>query len=275
MTIDRLAGLPDDTSVTPNPARMYDYFLGGNHNTEADRIAAERARAIYPDVLHATRANRAFLRRAILYLIAQGIDQFLDVGSGIPTVGNVHEIAQSANTAEIARVVYVDVDPIAVTLSAAILGGNTRATVIQADARDPASILDHPATRRLLDFERPVALLLLSALPFVPDDAEATGLLRAFHDALAPGSYLALTHPVSEATTPEAVARGEEVYAHTDQPARYRSRAQVEGFFAGFEVADPGVVWLPLWRPEDIDDFDGLLAEPWRSGMVGGVGRKP
>ncbi len=168
MTIDRLAGLPDDTSVTPNPARMYDYILGGNHNTEADRIAAERARAIYPDMPLVFRANRAFLRRAILYLIEQGIDQFLDVGSGIPTVGNVHEIAQYANPD--AHVVYVDVDPVATALSAAVLGGNAQATVIQADARDPAAILAHPETRRLLDFDRPVALLLVSMLLFVPDD---------------------------------------------------------------------------------------------------------
>jgi len=273
MTIDRLAGLPDDTSVTPNPARMYDYILGGNHNTEADRIAAEQARAIYPDMPLVFRSNRAFLRRAVLYLHAQGIDQFLDIGSGIPTIGNVHETAQAAN--EDAHVVYVDVDPVAVTLSAAALRGNARATVIQADARDPASILNHPETRRLLDFSRPVALLLVSMLLFVPDDTEATGLVRTFRDALAPGSYLALSHPVSEATTPEVAARGEDVYARTDRSARARPRAQVEDYFAGFEVVDPGVVWLPLWRPEDIDDFDGLLDKPQRSAMVGGVGRKP
>ncbi len=188
MVIDRLAGLPDDTSVTPNPARMYDYILGGVHNTEADRIAAEQARAALPDMHLIFRANRAFLRRAVLYLATQGIDQFLDVGSGIPTVGNVHEIAHNVN--EDARVVYVDVDPVAVQFSAAILRDNAQATVIQADARDPASILGHPETRRLLDLDRPVALLLVSMLMFVPDDTEATGLVRAFRDALAPGSYL-------------------------------------------------------------------------------------
>jgi len=276
MATDRLAGLPDDTSVTPNPARMYDYLLGGVHNTEADRIAAEQARATYPDLHLALRANRAFLRRAVLYLVGRGIDQFLDVGSGIPTVGNVHEIAQ--NAAEGARVVYVDADPIAVHLSAALLRGNRQATVIQADARDPASILDHPDTRRLLDLDRPVALLLMSVLPFVPDDAEATGLVRAFRDALAPGSYVALSHPVSEAVAPEAAARGEAVYARTDRPGRYRPRARVEGFFAGFEMVEPGLVWLPLWRPEDWDEDDlgnPLLAAPQRSGIVGGVGRKP
>jgi len=273
MTIDRLAGLPDDTSVTPNPARMYDYILGGNHNTESDRIAAERARAIYPDMPLVFRANRAFLRRAVLYLIDQGIDQFLDVGSGIPTVGNVHEIAQHAN--EDARVVYVDVDPVATALSAAVLRDNAQATVIQADARDPASILSHPETRRLLDLDRPVALLLVSMLLFVPDDAEATELVRMFRAALAPGSYLALSHPASEAVTPEVVARSEAIYARTDRPARPRPRAQVEDFFAGFTVVDPGLIWLPLWRPEDIDDFgDLLLSEPRRSAMMGGVGRK-
>ena len=273
MTIDRLAGLPDDTSVTPNPARMYDYILGGNHNTEVDRIAAEQARAIYPDMPLVFRSNRAFLRRAVLYLHAQGIDQFLDIGSGIPTIGNVHETAQAAN--EDAHVVYVDVDPVAVTLSAAALRGNARATVIQADARDPASILSHPETRRLLDLDRPVALLLVSMLLFVPDDAEATELVRMFRAALAPGSYLALSHPVSEAVTPEVVARSEAIYARTDRPARPRPRAQVEDFFAGFTVVDPGLIWLPLWRPEDIDDFgDLLLSEPRRSAMMGGVGRK-
>ncbi len=273
MAIDRLAGLPDDTSVTPNPARMYDYLLGGVHNTEADRIAAEQARATYPDLHLALQANRTFLRRAVLYLIEQGVDQFLDIGSGIPTVGNVHEIAQNAD--EDARVVYVDVDPVAARLSAALLRDDTQTTMIQADARDPASILSHPDTRHLFDLGRPVALLLMSVLPFVPDDAEATGLVRAFRDALAPGSYVALSHPVSEAVAPEAAARGEAVYARTDRPGRYRSRARVESFFAGFELVEPGLVWLPLWRPEDWDDLDDpLLDAPQRSGMVGGIGRK-
>ncbi len=274
MAIDRLVGLPDDTSMTPNPARMYDYILGGNHNTEADRIAAEQARAVYPDMPLVFQANRAFLRRAVLYLAGQGIDQFLDVGSGIPTVGNVHEIVQNIN--EDAHVVYVDVDPVAVALSTALLQSNAQATVIQADARDPASILDHPETRCLLDLDRPVALLLISVLLFVPDDVEATGLAHTFRDALAPGSYLALSHPVSEAITPEVMVRSEEIYARTDRPGRSRPRAQVEDFFAGFELVEPGLVWLPLWRPEDIDDFgDLLLTEPRRSAMVGGIGRKP
>src|SRR2546423_11334318 len=146
---------------------MYDYFLGGYHNFEIDRKAAEAAIAIYPDFALVMRANRAFLRRAVEYLVAQGVDQFLDIGSGIPTVGNVHEVAQRANPA--ARVVYVDSDPVAVAHSSAILQGTANTAVIRADTRHPAQILGHPDVRRLLHFDKPLALLLVFILHFIID----------------------------------------------------------------------------------------------------------
>src|SRR5918911_1136740 len=154
----------------PSAARMYDYYLGGSHNFELDRKMAEQAIALWPDLPLIMQTNRAFLRRAVNYLVSQGVEQFLDIGSGIPTVGNVHEVAQLANPS--ARVVYVDIDPITVAHSQAILQDVANVATIQADVRRPEQILGHPATRRLLDFERPMAVLLVALLHFIPDDAE-------------------------------------------------------------------------------------------------------
>jgi SAM-dependent methyltransferase len=160
-------GKPRDlTSKTdierPSPARIYDYFLGGYHNFEADRVVAEKFRKLLPEVPLYMRANRAFLRRVVRCLTDSGIDQFLDIGSGIPTVGNVHEVAQAINPA--ARVVYVDIDPVAVRQSEEILRGNANATAIQGDLRQPEKILEHPEVRRMLTFDKPVAVLLMAIL---------------------------------------------------------------------------------------------------------------
>ncbi len=258
----------------PSAARMYDYYLGGYHNFSSDRTAAEAAVAIYPDLPRVAQANRAFLRRAVDFLTAQGIDQFLDLGSGIPTVGNVHEVAQSLNPA--ARVVYVDIDPVAVTHSASLLADNPNATVIQADGRQGATILNHPETRRLLDLDRPVAVLLVAFLHFVVSDADALNLVRSMRAVMAPGSYLAISHGTHETTldvAADAEARMTDLYAQTTNAIRTRTHAEISAFFEGFALVEPGLVRTPLWRPDGPDDL--FFDQPERSGIYAGVGRKP
>jgi len=259
--------LPPDK---PSVARMYDYFLGGFHNVAIDRQAAEAVLRVFPEAPLALQANRAFLRRAVHFLAEQGIDQFLDIGSGIPTVGNVHEVAQRANPA--ARVVYVDIDPVAVEHSNAILAGNDRATAVQADARRPAELLQHPEVQQQLDFRRPIGVLIVALLHFLPDDADAYRLVRTVRDALAPGSYIAITHGTADAMPRDIAEQTEQLYAGTTNPGRYRTRMAVERFFAGLTLVEPGVVYVPLWRPEGPDDI--FVRAPERSINFAGVGYK-
>lgn len=254
----------------PSVARMYDYFLGGYHNFEVDRAAARRVMELNPEAPLVMRSNRAFLRRAVSTLCERGVEQFLDVGSGIPTAGNVHEVARGVNPS--ARVVYVDMDPVAVRHGEAILQGDPGAAAIEADARDPGRILAHPEVSRLLDPGRPLAVLLVAVLHFVPDDGEAGRVVGAFRDALAPGSYVAISHATDESTPSETVGRLQELYARTGTPVRLRSRAQVERLFEGLELLEPGLVYAPLWMPEGPDDL--FPGEPERSATLAGVGRK-
>ena len=256
---------------TPNAARMYDYFLGGYHNFAPDRQAAEAATRIYPDFPFVMRANRAFLRRSVEFLLAQGIDQFLDLGSGIPTAGNVHEVVQRLTPA--AHVVYVDSDPIAVSQSAALLQDSTTATIMQADARQPAALLAHPEVQRLLDLRRPVAVLLLFLLHFIPEDAEARRVVGELRAALPSGSYLVISHATSDDMASETAAQLQRLYAASSDPVRPRSRAQIALFFEGLELIEPGLVYTPLWRPEEADDL--LLDQPARAVSFAGVGYKP
>ena len=223
-----------------------------------------------PDMPLWMRANRAFLRRVVRFFTDQGIDQFLDLGSGIPTVGNVHEIAQRANPS--ACVVYVDNEPIAVTHSRTILQDNPKATVIQADIRQPEVILGHPETQRLLDFNKPTAVLLLSVLLFVTDDEEAFRVVRSVGNALVPGSYIAISHPTDDETPPEQAEQAKKLYASVGAPVSVRSYNQVKKFFEGLELVEPGLVHIPLWRPEGSDDL--FLKNPELSGYYAGVGRK-
>lgn len=255
-------------------ARMYDYYLGGIYNFPADREAAERIIEIFPDVPAGAAANRACLRRMVRLLAAAGVRQFLDMGSGIPTVGNVHEVAQQA--APEARVVYVDIDPVAVSESVEILTGNAFATAIRGDLRQPQRVLTHPNLRKLLDLRQPTALIFGAVLHFVPDP-EAYDLVTQFMDALAPGSHLAITHAAAEAFAINAdkVQASDEVYKQrTSSPAVSRSHAQTERFFTGLDLLDPGVVWSSAWRPEPCDG-DPFAAEPERSGGWAGVAVKP
>jgi SAM-dependent methyltransferase len=252
----------------PSAARMYDYYLGGSHNFAIDRQAAEQAIGMWPDLPIIMQANRAFLRRAVRYLVTEGIDQFLDIGSGIPTVGNVHEVAQQANPES--RVVYVDIDPVAVAHSHAILAGNPRAAVVQGDARDPGRLLAEPEVQRLIDLRRPVAVLMVALLHFIPDDEDAFRLVHRLRDAIAPGSYIAISHASFEGRPTESESHTQ-LYARTSTPMMMRSHQDIERFFDGLHLVEPGVVYLPLWRPESPDEVD---EHPERFTGFAGVARK-
>jgi S-adenosyl methyltransferase len=257
-----------DPSV-PSAARMYDFYLGGMHNFIADRDAAAQVIDAIPEVPLIARANRAFLGRAVRFLVASGIRQFLDIGSGIPTAGNVHEIAQGADPA--VRVVYVDLDPVAVSHARQLLHDNDRATALLGDLRRPSDLLRAlRATPGGLDLRHPVGLLLVSMLHFVPGD-DAYAAVGALRDALAPGSYLAITHGGTEAFDQEAANRVQGVYRNTPTPGGLRSRAEVTRFFDGLELVPPGLVWVTEWRPDD----RAPAVDPGRIGMFAAVGRKP
>jgi trans-aconitate methyltransferase len=266
-------------SRTQKPAtagRMYDYYLGGIHNFPADQEAARRIIEQFPHVPAAARSNRAFLGRAVRHLAEIGVRQFLDIGSGIPTRGNVHEVVQAV--APETRVVYVDIDPVAVSEGLDLLEGNELATSILADLRDPPAILDHPQLRKILDLQQPTALVLAAVVHFVPDDDEAYRVVGHLLGALAPGSYLALAHGAPEGfqtdgdSTFDNVA---DVYKRqTTTQTKLRTKEEVERFFTGLELLEPGVVWPPQWRPDERHPEE-LAATPWLSCEYAGVGRKP
>jgi trans-aconitate methyltransferase len=267
--------MDDATQKPATSARIYDYYLGGVHHFPADRDAAEQVAAVYPFVPATARANRAFLRRAVGTLVDLGIRQFLDIGSGIPTSGNVHEIAQAR--VPDARVVYVDIDPVAVAESLELLEGNRFAAVIRADLREPRAILAHPAVRRLLDFTAPIGLLLAAVLHFVPEDDEAYGAVEYLVHALPSGSYLAVSHVASESFLPvtEASPPQEDVYrSRTATPGTVRTRADVARFFTGLELIEPGLVWADEWRPDPDHEVPETMAR-YGGGIWAAVGRKP
>jgi hypothetical protein len=253
----------------PNAARVYDYLLGGSHNLAADRTLAADVLTAVPDAALVAQANRAFLRRAVLYCVEAGVRQFIDLGSGIPTVGNVHEVAQRA--APESRVVYVDIEPVAVAHARAILTGNDRVAVLQADIRDPDRILGDARLQRLLDLGQPAAMLMVAVLPFVSDAEDPPRIVARFRDALSRGSYLVLSHGTADAR-PEDLARLTERYRSTSTPVTMRSRQQVERFFSGFDLVDPGLVFVQQWRPDWLAEVED---RPEWSSIYGGVGRKP
>jgi hypothetical protein len=222
----------------PSVARMYDYYLDGYHNFAVDREAAERVISFFPEIPMATRANRGFLRRAVRYCLDQGIDQFLDIGSGIPTVGNVHEIAQLQNPD--ACVVYVDIDPVAVTHSLSLLQDNPNATMVQADATEPGRILTDPGFQRLIDLRRPVGLILAALLHFLPDDVAAARTVRVLRDAMPSGSYLVLSHGSRDNIAKELVAPIVALYEKSVSPFKYRTPGEVARFFEGLDLGTPG-----------------------------------
>jgi hypothetical protein len=256
-----------NTSV-PHPARVYDYFLGGKDNFEADRVAAEAAIKAFPATAASARAARDYLRRVVRFLATEaGMRQFLDIGTGLPSGDNVHQVAQSI--APQARIVYVDNDPVVLLHAKTLLTSSPEGATayIAADLRDPRKILDEAA--KTLDFSRPVALLLLGILHNVADAHDPYGLVRTLVDALPDGSYLAISHLTADIypeLTEFAAALNER---QLDAPLVLRDRAQVTSFFDGLELVEPGVVQLSKWRPES-----GLEASA-AAALWGGVARKP
>ncbi|MFA1548273.1 SAM-dependent methyltransferase [Actinomadura chokoriensis] len=250
-----------------HPARMYDYYLGGKDNYEADRTAAESALRAAPELRAIAQENRAFLRRAVRHLVNSGVRQFLDIGAGLPTQRNVHEVAQEIEPRS--RVVYVDNDPIVLVHARALLSTHPlgRTAVVRADVRDPESILADDQVRSLIDFEQPLAVMLVSVLQFVPD-REPQDLVAPLRDAMPRGGYLAVSHPTQDfrASQVDEVAS---TYTRAKAPAVPRRKAEIERVFDGFELLEPGIVQTPLWRP------DGPVAPHldliW---MYGAVGRK-
>jgi SAM-dependent methyltransferase len=263
----RWAGLDVDR---PNAARMYDYSLGGSHNFPADRAAAEALFRVYPDAPLVGQANRAFLRRAVRYCAAQGLRQFLDIGSGIATVGNVHEIAHRFDPA--CRVVYVDSDPVAVGTTRHVLAEVPNAAIVHADLRDVDGVLAAPESRQLLDFSEPLALLMVAVLHYVPLEDDVLDVVGRYKSFLAPGSLFVVSHTTWD-PRPEVAAAIRRVFDENGLIVAHRSRDEVAGLFAGLDLVEPGVVWTPQWHP--LDDTEPLSATPGRSATYAAVGRVP
>lgn len=251
----------------PSAARMYDFYLGGSHNFEIDRNTAQDAMKAMPDLPMIMQANRAFLRRVVRYLLNEGVTQFIDIGSGIPTVGNVHEVVHDFDPSR--RVVYVDTDPIAVAHSRAILSDNPNATIIQADLLQPDQVLEHPDLHALIDLQQPVAVLLNAVLHFVSDSDAPGVVLGRFLDALAPGSFLSISH-ASHVGQPDKSTKAAEIYKRTSTPMTFRTQDEVIDLFKGWSLVEPGVVLMALWRPDEPVDPEFAL----RVTGFGGVGIK-
>jgi hypothetical protein len=247
--------VPEGVEITvPNAARMYDYALGGYHNFAVDRDLVEQMEKISPGASLVGRANRAFVGRVVRWLVAAGIRQFLDIGSGIPTLGNVHEVAQAV--APESRIVYVDIDPIAVAHSKAILAGNPLADVIHADVRQPADILYHDTVTGLLDFGQPVAVLMNAVLHFVADEDDPAGIVAQVREPLVRGSYVTITHGNPLGTAVGQQEDIEEVYQRTPTGVHLRTADQVAAMLAGMTIVEPGVVPVTEWHPDTADPGD-------------------
>lgn len=274
--------------TVPSIARMYDYFLGGKDNFAADREAAALVLEHAPDVPLIARESRRYLRRVVRFLVEAGIQQFVDIGTGLPTQGHIHEILEEI--APGCTVAYVDNDPVVATHARALLTGNGSATTVQADLREPESIFSDPLLTRMIDMERPVAVLLMSVLHFIGDDTEATRVVGRLRETIVPGSYLAFSHAVSDVNH-ETVSKLSAIYRegpmkHAKQD-RLPTTAQVERFLDGLDPVPPGVVPVTAWRPDladpkidaEAEDSGAMgLAGPAPASdevwMVGGVGRK-
>jgi S-adenosyl methyltransferase len=254
----------------PHPARMYDYYLGGKDNYLVDREAAAAVLRVLPEARDIARENRAFLQRAVRYLVGEaGIRQIIDIGTGIPTVGNVHEVAQQIDPG--VRVAYIDNDPIVHVHASALLTGQGRTSIVLADLRDPRRILDHPKVRELIDLDEPVALLLVAIMHFITEQEGPDQIITTFREALASGSYLALSHGTADFHDRATSEAGAAVYAKATAPLVLRRHAQVTALFDGWDLIEPGVVQVPMWRP------DGNLHQSHdlqKIGIYGGVARR-
>ncbi|MBB5957865.1 hypothetical protein FHS29_004460 [Saccharothrix tamanrassetensis] len=267
--MERAGWVPDSVDVgLPSAARLYDYLLGGGHNFAADRALADRFLQAQPNARTIARLNRSFLRRAVLYLIDRGVRQFLDLGSGIPTVGNVHEVARKA--APESRVVYVDFEDVAVAHSRMLLEHDDLAAVLQEDMTRPDDVLYAAEATGLVDFAEPLGVLTVGVFHFVPPERDPAGVVAAYRDAVVPGSGLALSQFTAD-LQPAEMAGIVEVMKKSMNPMYPRSRAEITDLLTGFDIVEPGVVPLPLWRPED-DAVEE--ADPARSGIFAAVGLK-
>jgi len=272
MTESRPEWAPAGISLDqPSSARVWDYFLGGSHNFDVDRRVAEQAIAFKPDMPELARQVRMFLRRAVRTAAAAGIGQYLDIGAGVPTMGPVHEAARELVPS--ARVVYVDHDPVAVAHGRALLAGDPDAAFIQADARAPESILDHPELRALIDFDRPVAVLLCSLLHFVSDEDDPRAVVATLREAMAPGSYLIVQHASHDGQSGDIIKMLQMWNANSPEPMYWRTHDEIESLFEGFVILEPGVVQLPLWRP-DAEDRERAVQNPERYASYAAVGTK-
>jgi hypothetical protein len=254
----------------PHSARVYDYLLGGKDNYAADRVAGDAMVALMPSLRPGARANRLFMHRTSRYLAASGIDQFLDVGTGIPTEPNLHQVVQKERPES--HIVYVDHDPVVLAHAAALMEGDPRGrtTYVQADARDPRAILASPALHEVIDLRRPVALSLIALLHFVVDDSEAQHIVDTLVAALAPGSYLTISHGTGD-IAPEQSARARDSYRASGIPFRLRSLEEMTKLFAGLDLVQPGVTQIHKWRPEPSGEVFADADVSW----YGGVARTP
>jgi O-methyltransferase involved in polyketide biosynthesis len=261
------------TANTPNVARMYDYYLGGKDNFANDRAAADEVLAIAPATRALARANRDFLGRAIRFLSAAGIRQFIDVGSGLPTRENAHEVAQRA--APDSRVVYVDNDPVVLAHSRALLAKDQRTVIVGADMREPGDILEHPGLRDALDLSRPVAVLFVSVLHCLTDEDGPAQIVARFRERMAPGSHLVISHITAMDQT-DTAERGAEVYRkkNASTAMTLRDPQQIRALFDGFELLEPGLVPLPEWRPVVRSVTDGVPGGALPTWFLCGVGRR-
>lgn len=248
----------------PSVARMYDYYLGGKDNFASDRQAAEQVLALVPETRQAARENRAFMQRAVRFLAGQGIRQFVDLGTGLPTQGNVHEVAGKD-----AHVVYVDNDPIVLAHARAILEDADRVSVVEGDLRDPDAILDHQETLKLVDFDQPVAIMLVAILHFIHDADDPQALIGRLTARMAPGSYVVISHACPTSALSKDIT---DVYRSSMPGIRLRTRAEVLPFFDGLELVEPGVINVAEWRPEVAGELVALTG--LGDYLVGGVARK-
>lgn len=247
-----------------NGARIYDYLLGGSHNFAVDREAARRLMELNPEAPKVARSNRQFVARTVRFCLASGIDQFLDLGSGVPTVGNVHEIVRAALPT--GRVLYVDYEPVAVEVTRALLRDNDCADVLHADLRQPECVLGAERTARLLDLSRPVAVLMNASVHYVPDSADLPRVFAVYREAMAPGSYLVLSHLTTSAQA------GKRVFSESGTPVTLREHAEIAALLHDFDLVPPGLVYVPSWRPDGNETYADA---PHLSKCYGAVGRRP
>jgi hypothetical protein len=261
--------VPGFDAAVPSPARIYDYYLGGKDNFAVDREAAEKALSVVPDGRWVARANRSFLVRAVSFMAQRGIRQFIDLGTGIPTSPSVHEVAREVHAD--ARVLYVDNEPSVTVHNRALLATSEGVVSIDGDIRHSYEIFASTEMQELIDFDQPVGVLLVAVLHFISDSDDPEGIVRAFTKYMAPSSYLALSHITSDGTEPQVMATIQEAYAKASAPAVFRTKFEIQAFFAGLDMEGPGLVDVTEWTAyERISS-----ARPTALRFLAGIGRQP